>query len=211
MLPTARELGVALVAYWPISRGLLSGQLAAGRRMPEDDFRKHHAPLPGRERARNLDLVGGSARSPRRWACTPAQLALAWLLAQGEDVVPIPGTKRLRYLEENAAAADITLTADQLAALEAAVPAGAVAAATATRTCPPWRSDRPTRLAGAGRGRPARQSAGRAAARMRYRSPAEARATRAPTGPHSDRPHSDGPDGAFAPSYALLTCDHVDP
>jgi aryl-alcohol dehydrogenase-like predicted oxidoreductase len=127
ILPTARELGIALVAYSPISRGLLSGRLAPAEELPDDDFRKHQPRFTGENAVRNNALVAEVRKIAEEVGCTPAQLSLAWLLAQGEDVIPIPGTKRLRYLEENAAAADVTLTSAQLAALDAAVPAGAVA------------------------------------------------------------------------------------
>lgn len=125
ILPAARELGIALVAYSPISRGLLGGTLAPAGELPDDDFRKHLPRFTGENGARNEALVGEVRRIADEVGCTPAQLALAWLLTRGEDVIPIPGTKRLRYLEENAAAADVTLTSGQLAALEAAVPTGA--------------------------------------------------------------------------------------
>ncbi|WP_326824733.1 aldo/keto reductase [Streptosporangium sp. NBC_01756] len=126
ILPTARELGIALVAYSPISRGLLGGTMASAEELPDGDFRKHLPRFTGESGARNETLVGEVRRIAGEVGCTPAQLSLAWLLSRGEDVIPIPGTKRLRYLEENTAAADITLTPGQLAALEAAVPAGAV-------------------------------------------------------------------------------------
>ncbi|MBB2911121.1 aryl-alcohol dehydrogenase-like predicted oxidoreductase [Streptosporangium becharense] len=125
ILPTARELGVALVAYSPISRGLLGGTLPPAEQLPEDDFRKHHPRFAGENGAANEALVAEVREIADEVGCTPAQLALAWLLTRGEDVIPIPGTKRLRYLEENAAAAGIALTPEQLASLEAAVPAGA--------------------------------------------------------------------------------------
>ncbi|WP_406312828.1 aldo/keto reductase [Streptosporangium sp. NBC_01639] len=126
ILPTARELGIALVAYSPISRGLLGGTMTSAEELPDGDFRKHLPRFTGESGARNETLVGEVRRIAGEVGCTPAQLSLAWLLSRGEDVIPIPGTKRLRYLEENTAAADITLTPSQLAALEAAVPAGAV-------------------------------------------------------------------------------------
>ncbi|MDP9865913.1 MULTISPECIES: aldo/keto reductase [Streptosporangium] len=125
ILPTARELGIALVAYSPISRGLLGGALAPAEELPDDDFRKNLPRFTGANGARNEELVGEVRRIADEVGCTPAQLSLAWLLTRGEDVIPIPGTKRLRYLEENAAAADVTLTPGQLAELDAAVPAGA--------------------------------------------------------------------------------------
>ena len=125
ILPAARELGVALVAYSPISRGFLSGALPPADEMPDDDFRKHLPRNQGENAAHNAALVARVQEIAREAGVTAAQLALAWVLAQGDDIVPIPGTKRLRYLEENAAAASITLTGEQLAALERAVPAGA--------------------------------------------------------------------------------------
>ncbi|GAA3131563.1 aldo/keto reductase [Streptosporangium carneum] len=124
ILPTARELGIALVAYSPISRGLLGGTLGPAEQLPDDDFRKHLPRFAGENGTRNEELVAEVRKIAEEVGCTPAQLSLAWLLTRGEDVIPIPGTKRLRYLEENAAAADVTLTAGQIAALEAAVPAG---------------------------------------------------------------------------------------
>ncbi|GGP01497.1 aldo/keto reductase [Nonomuraea glycinis] len=125
ILPAARELGVALVAYSPISRGFLAGTLPPADEMPDDDFRKHLPRNQGENAAHNAALVARVKEIAREAGVTAAQLALAWVLAQGDDIVPIPGTKRLRYLEENAAAASITLTGEQLAALERAVPAGA--------------------------------------------------------------------------------------
>ncbi|GAA2876648.1 aldo/keto reductase [Streptosporangium fragile] len=125
ILPAARELGIALVAYSPISRGLLGGTLPPAEQLPDDDFRKRLPRFTGESGAANEALVAKVRKIADEVGCTPAQLSLAWLLSRGEDVIPIPGTKRLRYLEENAAAADITLTSEQLAALDAAVPAGA--------------------------------------------------------------------------------------
>ncbi|NBE94411.1 aldo/keto reductase [Nonomuraea sp. KC401] len=126
ILPAARALGVALVAYSPISRGFLAGTLPPADELPDDDFRKHMPRNVGENARHNQALAAEVKRIADAAGVTAAQLALAWVLAQGEDVVPIPGTKRLRYLEENAAAADITLTPEQLGALDAAVPADAV-------------------------------------------------------------------------------------
>ncbi|MEU4829514.1 aldo/keto reductase [Streptosporangium sp. NPDC023615] len=126
ILPVTRELGVTLVAYSPISRGLLGGTLEPAEKLSDDDFRKHHPRFTGEAGAANEALVARIRDVAAEVGCTPAQLSLAWLLSRGEDVVPIPGTKRMRYLEENTAAAGITLTLAQLDALEAAVPAGAV-------------------------------------------------------------------------------------
>ncbi|MEV4111132.1 aldo/keto reductase [Nonomuraea sp. NPDC049695] len=127
ILPAARELGVALVAYSPISRGLLSGTLPPVDELPEDDVRRWMPRIAGEAGARNSALVAEVRQIADAAGITTAQLALAWVLAQGDDIVPIPGTKRLTYLEENAAAADITLTSDQLDALARAIPADAVA------------------------------------------------------------------------------------
>lgn len=126
ILPAARELGTALVAYSPISRGLLGGALPPADQLPDDDFRKHMPRLSGENAEHNATLVAEVRKIAESAGITPAQLSLAWLLAQGDDVVPIPGTKRLAYLEENAAAAGIELTAGQLDALTRAVPADAV-------------------------------------------------------------------------------------
>ncbi|WP_049568285.1 aldo/keto reductase [Nonomuraea sp. SBT364] len=126
ILPAARELGVALVAYSPISRGFLTGTLPPADELPDDDFRKWMPRNTGQNAAHNATMVAEVTKIAEAAGVTTAQLALAWVLAQGQDVVPIPGTKRLRYLEENAAAAAIELTGEQLAALERAVPADAV-------------------------------------------------------------------------------------
>ncbi|MEO3873953.1 aldo/keto reductase [Nonomuraea sp. B12E4] len=126
ILPAARELGVGLVAYSPISRGFLTGTLPPADEMPDTDFRKWMPRNSGENAAHNAALAAEVKKVADAAGVTAAQISLAWVLAQGEDVVPIPGTKRLKYLEENAAAADITLTAEQLAALAAAVPADAV-------------------------------------------------------------------------------------
>ncbi|MFB9880201.1 aldo/keto reductase [Planobispora siamensis] len=124
ILPAARELGIALVAYSPISRGLLGGTLPPAEELPADDFRRYLPRFTGESGAHNEALVAEIRKIAEEVGCTPAQLSLAWLLTRGEDVIPIPGTKRLRYLEENTAAAGVELTDGQLAALEAAVPAG---------------------------------------------------------------------------------------
>ncbi|GAA0936632.1 aldo/keto reductase [Nonomuraea longicatena] len=126
ILPTARELGVGLVAYSPISRGLLTGTVPSADRLPDDDFRKHTPRNQGENAEHNAALAARVREIADSAGITPAQLALAWLLAQGDDVVPIPGTKRLAYLEENAAADGVVLTPGELAELERAVPAGAV-------------------------------------------------------------------------------------
>jgi len=127
MLDTCRELGVAVVAYSPVGRGLLTGTVTSRAALASDDFRQSAPRFSDENVTRNLPLVAAVRAVASEIGCTPAQAALAWVLAQGEDVVAIPGTKRVSYLEENTAAASISLTPDQVARLEAAVPAGAVA------------------------------------------------------------------------------------
>jgi aryl-alcohol dehydrogenase-like predicted oxidoreductase len=126
LLPTCRELGVAVVAYSPVGRGLLTGKFDAAA-LAGDDFRRNLPRFTGENLDHNAALVSALTAVAGSIGCTPAQAALAWVLAQGDDILPIPGTKRISYLEENVAAADVTLTAEQLAALESAVPATAVA------------------------------------------------------------------------------------
>lgn len=130
ILPVLRELGIGLVPYSPLGRGILTGAITAGTLEEGDSRNSAYFPrLNGEGLQANLLLVDEVRRLADGKGCTPGQLALAWVLAQGDDglgVAPIPGTKRVRYLEENAAAADVVLTADDLAALEAAVPPGAV-------------------------------------------------------------------------------------
>ena len=127
ILPTVRELGIGFVAYSPLGRGFLSGQIKSVDDLPADDFRRRGPRFQGENFQHNLDLVARVEEIAAEQGVTPSQLALAWALAQGDDVVPIPGTKRVRYLEENAAAADLTLSAEDLARLEEAFPKGATA------------------------------------------------------------------------------------
>ncbi|MFF5172135.1 aldo/keto reductase [Micromonospora sp. NPDC000089] len=127
MLATCRELGVALVAYSPVGRGLLTGAISGRDQLADDDWRRTVPRFAEDNLDANLRLVEEVRAVAGEIGCTPAQAALAWLLAQGEDILPIPGTKRVRYLEENAAAADIRLSPQQQARLREAVPAGAVA------------------------------------------------------------------------------------
>jgi aryl-alcohol dehydrogenase-like predicted oxidoreductase len=128
ILPTLRELGIGLVPYSPLGRGILTGALTSEDSLDDNDSRRtaYFPRLNGEGLQANLRLVDAVRAIAEQKGCTPGQLALAWVLAQGEDVAPIPGTKRVRYLEENVGAADVTLTADDLAALEQAVPRGAV-------------------------------------------------------------------------------------
>ncbi len=127
MLDTCRELGVAMVAYSPIGRGMLTGTLTAGQAWAPDDFRPTQPRFSGANLAANVALSDAVREIAAENAMTPAQAALAWLLAQGDDVLPIPGTKRIPYLEENVAAADVTLSQDQLDRLAAAIPPDRVA------------------------------------------------------------------------------------
>ena len=125
VLPTIRELGIGLVPYSPLGRGILTGAISTGS-LEDGDFRASNPRFQGDALDANLALVEQVREIAAAKGCTPGQLALAWVLAQGDDVVPIPGTKRVRYLEENVGAADVELTADDLAALEEAVPRDAV-------------------------------------------------------------------------------------
>jgi aryl-alcohol dehydrogenase-like predicted oxidoreductase len=127
--PICRELGISFVAYSPLGRSFLTGRVQSPSDIPEGDRRRDHPRFQGENFGRNLDLVARIDSLARRKGCTPAQLALAWVLARGEDIVPIPGTKRRRYLDENLAAADLALAAGDLAALDEAVPDGAAAGA----------------------------------------------------------------------------------
>ncbi|GAA3505055.1 aldo/keto reductase [Streptomyces prasinosporus] len=127
LLPTLRELGIGLVAYSPMGRGLLTGRIADTDALPSHDVR-HLSPRFRRENLdANLALVDALRKLAADHGVTAAQLSLAWLLARGADVVPIPGTKRRAYLDENLRAPELELTGEQLAAIEAAVPAAAVA------------------------------------------------------------------------------------
>jgi len=122
ILPTVRELGIGFVAYSPLGRGMLTGAYRSVSDLPEGDTRSQRFPRFGEAHFdRNLALVDAVAELAGDKGCTPGQVAIAWVLAQGPDVVPIPGTKRLRYLQENVAAADVALTADDLAWLDANV------------------------------------------------------------------------------------------
>jgi len=127
ILPTCRELGIGFVAYSPLGRGFLSGQLRRYSDLAPDDWRRNNPRFQGENFAKNLALVARIEDLARAKRCAPSQLALAWVLAQGRDIVPIPGTKRVRYLEENAAAAEVTLSAADLEAIDAAFPKGATA------------------------------------------------------------------------------------
>ena len=129
ILPTLRELGIGLVPYSPLGRGFLTGAVQDTANLAADDFRRTLPRFNGEALAKNLSLVETLKALAADRGATPAQLALAWLLAQGEDIVPIPGTTRLSRLEENLGAADIVLSAADLAAIAAAVPEAEVAGA----------------------------------------------------------------------------------
>jgi aryl-alcohol dehydrogenase-like predicted oxidoreductase len=127
ILPTIRELGIGFVAYSPLGRGFLSGAITQPSDLAEDDYRRHSPRFQGENFARNLQLVEQVKTIAQAKGVTPSQLALAWLLAQGDDIVPIPGTKRRAYLEENISAAEIQLTPDELQQIEAVAPKGITA------------------------------------------------------------------------------------
>ncbi len=127
VLETCRELGIGFVAYSPLGRGFLTGAIKSPKDFGEDDFRASSPRFQGENFQKNLDLVGEVERLAAEKGCTPGQLALAWVLAQGDDIVPIPGTKRRALIEENAAADDVRLSDDDLARLHQIAPAGAAA------------------------------------------------------------------------------------
>jgi aryl-alcohol dehydrogenase-like predicted oxidoreductase len=127
ILPTVRELGIGFVAYSPLGRGFLSGRYKNPDDLPEDDFRRHHPRFQGENFKRNLELVERVEEIAAEKGVTAGQLALAWVLSRGEDVVPIPGTKRRSYLEENVAAVDVELSAKDLERIEQPPPAGTTA------------------------------------------------------------------------------------
>jgi len=127
LLATCRELGIGFVAYSPLGRGFLTGQLKTFEDLASDDYRRFSPRFQGENFQKNLDLVNEVQSIAREKKCEPSQLALAWVLAQGDDIVPIPGTKRRKYLEENVASVDLQLTADDLRRLNGIFPSGAAA------------------------------------------------------------------------------------
>lgn len=129
LLPLCRELGIAYVAYSPLGRGFLTATVKTTEGLPETDRRHVHPRFQGEHMAKNLALLPALEDIAAAKGATPAQIALAWVLHQGDDIVPIPGTKRVGYLEENLAALDIALSADDLAALDRAFPPGATSGA----------------------------------------------------------------------------------
>jgi aryl-alcohol dehydrogenase-like predicted oxidoreductase len=127
VLATVRELGIGFVPFSPLGRGFLTGGMTTPDDFSPDDFRLTNPRFQGDNFTRNLELVNGVTQMAAAKGCTPAQLALAWLVAQGADVVPIPGTKRRRYLEENIGALDVTLSTGELARIDELLPVGAIA------------------------------------------------------------------------------------
>jgi aryl-alcohol dehydrogenase-like predicted oxidoreductase len=127
ILATCRELGIGFVPYSPLGRGFLTGQIKRFEDLAEDDYRRFSPRFQGENFQRNLELVNQIEKIAAEKGCKPSQLALAWVLAQGEDVVPIPGTKRIPYLEENIGALEVKLTADDLDRIDAMAPKGSAA------------------------------------------------------------------------------------
>jgi aryl-alcohol dehydrogenase-like predicted oxidoreductase len=127
ILETCRELGIGFVAYSPLGRGFLTGRFQTQDAIPEDDWRRHHPRFQGENFQRNLRLAEAVRQIADEVGCTPAQLALAWVLRQGEDIVPIPGTKHTRYLEENLDAVNVHLADEHLRRLDQAFPLGVTA------------------------------------------------------------------------------------
>ena len=127
VLPTVRELGIGYVAYSPLGRGFLTGQFKSTDDFPEDDFRKNHPRFQGENFRKNIQLVEEVEAMAKEKGCTTAQLALAWVLAQGDDIVPIPGTKQVRYLDQNIGALEVNITDEDLRRLDEILPPGAAA------------------------------------------------------------------------------------
>jgi aryl-alcohol dehydrogenase-like predicted oxidoreductase len=129
VIPTCRELGIAFVAYSPLGRGFLTGQIKSLDDLPADDWRRRGPRFQGENFQKNLDLVRKVEEIAREKGCTPAQLALAWLLARGSEIVPIPGTKQRARLEENTRAVSVALSKSDLARIDAVAPKGVAAGA----------------------------------------------------------------------------------
>jgi aryl-alcohol dehydrogenase-like predicted oxidoreductase len=127
ILPTTRELGIGFVPYSPLGRGFLTGQFKSFDDLPADDWRRNQPRFQGANFDKNLELVKLIEQMAKQKGCTPAQLALAWLLHQGDDIVPIPGTKRVKYLEENVGALNVKLTPEDLRRIDAIAPKGVAA------------------------------------------------------------------------------------
>jgi aryl-alcohol dehydrogenase-like predicted oxidoreductase len=126
-IPTCRELGIGFVAYSPLGRGFLTGQIKSMEDLAEDDFRRNNPRFQGDNFQRNLDLVDKIKQISDRKNVKPSQVALAWLLARGDDIVPIPGTKRVEYLEENAASVNLAFTQSELREIDEIAPSGVAA------------------------------------------------------------------------------------
>lgn len=127
VLPTCRELGIGFVAYSPLGRGFLTGRFKKPDDLPAGDYRRDSPRFQGENFEKNLELVRQVEQMAKDKGCTASQLALAWVLEKGDDIVPIPGTKKLRYLDENAAAAEVKLTPEDLKRIDAVAPHGAAA------------------------------------------------------------------------------------
>jgi len=127
VIPTVRELGIAYVAYSPLGRGFLTGQIKSPEDFPEDDFRRHHPRFTGENFEKNIQLVREVEAMAQEKGCTTAQLALAWVLAKGDDIVPIPGTKHVRYLDDNIGSLEVRLNGEDLQRLDEILPPGAAA------------------------------------------------------------------------------------
>jgi len=127
VIPTIRELGIGYVAYSPLGRGFLTGQFQSPSDFPEGDTRRNHPRFQGENFEKNIQLVREVEAMAREKGCTTPQLALAWVLAKGDDIVPIPGTKRIRYLDDNIGALDVKLTKEDLQRLDDILPPGAAA------------------------------------------------------------------------------------
>jgi aryl-alcohol dehydrogenase-like predicted oxidoreductase len=127
VLPTVRELGIGYVAYSPLGRGFLTGQFQSPGDFPEGDFRKNHPRFQGENFEKNIQLVREVEKMAEEKGCTTAQLALAWVLAQGQDIVPIPGTKHVKYLDQNIDALKVHLSDEDLRRLDSILPPGAAA------------------------------------------------------------------------------------
>src|SRR5882757_1904989 len=138
ILPTCRELGIGFVAYSPLGRGFLTGQFKKFEDLEADDYRRNSPRFQGENFQKNIDLVARVETIAREKRCTPGQLALAWLLAQGKDIIPIPGTKRRKYLEENAGALSVKLSPNDLRRIDEVAPKGAVAGPRYPETMMTW-------------------------------------------------------------------------
>jgi aryl-alcohol dehydrogenase-like predicted oxidoreductase len=127
ILDTVRELGIGFVAYSPLGRGFLTGRYKKPEDLDADDFRRYHPRFQGENFYKNLELLEKVQDIATEKGCSPAQIALAWVLAQGNDIVPIPGTKHIKYLKENIGALDVKLSKEDLERLNKAMPKGVTA------------------------------------------------------------------------------------